>query len=187
MSFKPDFGQPKREKPEQKRTRFNAPQADKTAVRRVTNQPQPKATKDAPGKKPINYKRKTIELYVNQIEYIRTLADNERMGLAELYRWLIDEGLHNYDAGHIQRPRRRGRGGGNTTEPEKKLKAVTLTFEQIERMPEVARNKRMKLMACYRWIIDQGLQNYEAGQRPFDQELDDDVRLGHWTSTDREF
>lgn len=185
--FKPDFGKPKQEKPKPKRSnRFDAPKANKTAVRSVTNQPP--ETQKQPGKKAINYKRKTIELYVNQIDYIKRIAAQDHMGLMAMYRWLLDQGLQNYDEGIRPIPAKpTTKRVGEAPPPERKLKAITMTPKQISQVADIAQGERLGVMAAYRWLIDQGLQNHERDERPLDQLPDHDVELGHWTSNDREF
>lgn len=43
--------------------------------------------------------RKTIYLPQTQIDYIRSLAEANNMGVMEFYRWLVDNALLAYEAG----------------------------------------------------------------------------------------
>ncbi|HFC12361.1 MAG TPA: hypothetical protein ENJ56_05915, partial [Anaerolineae bacterium] len=45
------------------------------------------------------YKRKTISLPPGQVRYIKQIAQTERMGILETYRWLIDLAIRHYEEG----------------------------------------------------------------------------------------
>lgn len=62
-------------------------------------------------------------------------------------------------------------------------KTITLLPNQIAYIDEIRREEGVGVLAFYRWLIDQGLQNYEAGARP--QPADTpihDLHTGHWSS-----
>ena len=45
------------------------------------------------------YKRKTISLPPEQVRFIKEIAQSERMGVLETYRWLIDIAIRHYEEG----------------------------------------------------------------------------------------
>lgn len=81
------------EKPRRKRSgkpEFNRPSVDRRTVRGATA----KESSDAG-----DYKRKTLLLYPGVIDYVAKLARKEGLGLMAFWRWLIDQGLQNYEDG----------------------------------------------------------------------------------------
>ncbi len=62
-------------------------------------------------------------------------------------------------------------------------KTITLLPEQIAYIAEIAQAEGVGILALYRWLIDQGLQNYENGATPQPtQQVNHDIQLNHWTS-----
>ncbi|MCI0397499.1 MAG: hypothetical protein L0332_23630 [Chloroflexi bacterium] len=62
-------------------------------------------------------------------------------------------------------------------------KTITLPPEQIAYIDRLRKAEGIGVLAFYRWLIDQGLQNYERGARPEPQDKAvHDLRLGHWSS-----
>lgn len=60
---------------------------------------------------------------------------------------------------------------------------ITLLNEQKKLIKKLAGENRVSLLAFYRWLLDQGLQAYEAGERPLPSEpVYSDVEMGHWSS-----
>jgi hypothetical protein len=62
-------------------------------------------------------------------------------------------------------------------------KTITLPPKQIRLIAQLRRKEGVGILAFYRWLIDQGLQAYERGERP--QPADKvvhEVDLGHWSS-----
>lgn len=61
-------------------------------------------------------------------------------------------------------------------------KTITLLPEQVKYVKEMADREGIGILALYRWLVDQGLQAYERGERPApEREVVQDVQLGHWT------
>lgn len=62
-------------------------------------------------------------------------------------------------------------------------KTITLLPEQIAYIAEIAEAEGVGILALYRWLIDQGLQNYENGAAPQPtRQVNHDIQLKHWTS-----
>lgn len=60
---------------------------------------------------------------------------------------------------------------------------ITLLNEQKKLIKKLAGENRVSLLAFYRWLLDQGLQAYEAGERPLPSDpVYSDVEMGHWSS-----
>ena len=62
-------------------------------------------------------------------------------------------------------------------------KTITLPTRQIQYIAEKATESQIGILAMYRWLIDQGLQQYEAGIRPVPlPPKEHDTEREHWTS-----
>jgi hypothetical protein len=62
-------------------------------------------------------------------------------------------------------------------------KTITLPPAQIDYIEELAADERLGKLAFYRWLIDQGLQAYEDGNRPEKTgSMTYDVKVSHPTS-----
>jgi hypothetical protein len=66
-------------------------------------------------------------------------------------------------------------------------KTITLPPEQIAYIDQVRKEAGIGVLAFYRWLIDQGLQNYENGSRPNPEpDVIHDLQMGHWSSKNNE-
>lgn len=66
-------------------------------------------------------------------------------------------------------------------------KTITLPPEQIAYIDQVRKELGIGVLAFYRWLIDQGLQNYENGHRPSPTpDVIHDLQTGHWSSKNDE-
>ena len=62
-------------------------------------------------------------------------------------------------------------------------KTITLPPEQIAYIDQIRKDAGIGVLAFYRWLIDQGLQNYEGGARPSPTpDVIHDLQMGHWSS-----
>lgn len=62
-------------------------------------------------------------------------------------------------------------------------KTITLKPEQIQYIAEIAEQNQVGILAMYRWLIDQGLESFEAGARPEPaNKPDHDINTTHPTS-----
>jgi hypothetical protein len=62
-------------------------------------------------------------------------------------------------------------------------KTITLPPEQIAHIDKLRKIEGIGVLAFYRWLIDQGLQNYEDGIRPTPQDKAiHDLQMRHWSS-----
>jgi hypothetical protein len=62
-------------------------------------------------------------------------------------------------------------------------KTITLPPQQIDYIDRLRKKEGVGVLAFYRWLIDQGLQNYEQGARPQPQDRAvHDLQLEHWSS-----
>lgn len=60
---------------------------------------------------------------------------------------------------------------------------ITILQGQRELIKKLASENRVSLLSFYRWLLDQGLQAYEAGERPLPSDpVYSDVEMGHWSS-----
>ena len=60
---------------------------------------------------------------------------------------------------------------------------IALPPEQKILIKEIATSNRTGLLQFYRWLIDQGLQAYEEGERPEPETaVYKNVKMGHWSS-----
>ena len=60
---------------------------------------------------------------------------------------------------------------------------ITILPDQRELIKKMAKENRVSLLSFYRWLLDQGLQAYEAGERPLPSDpVYSDVEMGHWSS-----
>lgn len=60
---------------------------------------------------------------------------------------------------------------------------ITILQGQRELIKKLANENRVSLLSFYRWLLDQGLQAYEAGERPLPSDpVYSDVEMGHWSS-----
>lgn len=60
---------------------------------------------------------------------------------------------------------------------------ITILPEQKKLIKKLAKENQVSLLAFYRWLLDQGLQVYEEGERPLPSEpVYSDVAMGHWSS-----
>lgn len=60
---------------------------------------------------------------------------------------------------------------------------ITIPPDQRDLIKQMAAENKISLLGLYRWLIDQGLQAYENGERP--QPADPvyrDVKMAHWSS-----
>ena len=64
-------------------------------------------------------------------------------------------------------------------------KTLVLFPSQIDIVSEVSDDCGVGIMAMYRWLSDQGLQNYEAGSRPTPPKpIEHEPHMGHWGGRD---
>lgn len=60
---------------------------------------------------------------------------------------------------------------------------ITILPNQRELIKKLAKENQVSLLSFYRWLLDQGLQAYEDGERPLPSEpVYSDVEMGHWSS-----
>lgn len=60
---------------------------------------------------------------------------------------------------------------------------ITVLSEQKKLIKKLAKENQVSLLAFYRWLLDQGLQAYEDGERPLPSDpVYSDVEMGHWSS-----
>ena len=59
----------------------------------------------------------------------------------------------------------------------------TITLPPDDHIDRLRKKEGVGVLAFYRWLIDQGLQNYEQGARPQPQDRAiHDLQFGHWSS-----
>ena len=87
------------------------------------------------------------------------------------------------DAGTVQRVVR----PDTTRAGQYKRKTITLLPGQIQYIDHFAEENGLGILATYRWLVDLGLQAYEAGRRPVQVgKVAFDVELEHPTSAVKE-
>ena len=87
------------------------------------------------------------------------------------------------DAGTVQRVAR----PDTTRAGRYKRKTITLLPGQIQYIDQLAEKNGLGILAMYRWLVDLGLQAYEAGNRPVQVgKVSFDVELKHPTSIVKE-
>ena len=63
---------------------------------------------------------------------------------------------------------------------------ITILPNQRELIKKLSKQNQVSLLSFYRWLLDQGLQAYESGERPLPSEpVYSDVEMGHWSSKEK--